>query len=72
VDRVRLNSSLIRQVGYDAATAVLEITFHDGDVYAYFVVPPALFEALVVAASPGAFFHEHIDRRFGYELRRSG
>ncbi|MHB8696071.1 MAG: KTSC domain-containing protein [Solirubrobacteraceae bacterium] len=67
-----MNSSLIREIAYDTAAALLEITFHDGDVYAYFVVPPSIVAGLVGAASPGTFFHEHIDRRFGYELRSSG
>ncbi|HEV2251354.1 MAG TPA: KTSC domain-containing protein [Candidatus Limnocylindria bacterium] len=59
-------------MAYDSRTALLEITFHDGDVYAYFVVPPSVFKGLIRATSPGAFFHEYIDRQFGYELRRSG
>jgi len=57
-------SSVLRSVGYDADTALLEIEFTSGDVYRYFAVPPSTHRALMTAASPGAFFNRHISDRY--------
>jgi hypothetical protein len=57
-------SSVLRSVGYDAGTAVLEIEFRSGDVYRYFAVPPSVALNLLEAPSPGAFFNRHISDRY--------
>ncbi|RLK52145.1 KTSC domain-containing protein [Microbacterium telephonicum] len=55
---------MLRSVGYDAATALLEIEFTSGDVYRYFAVPPSVHRALMDADSPGAYFNRHISDRY--------
>ncbi len=55
-----VSSSVLRSVGYDDATAILEIEFASGDVYRYFAVPPSVHRALIEAESPGAFFNRSI------------
>lgn len=62
--RYPVASSVLRAVGYDPETAILEVEFVSGDVYRYFTVPPSVHRALVDADSPGAYFNRHISPRF--------
>ncbi|MDF2554745.1 MAG: hypothetical protein K0R60_640, partial [Microbacterium sp.] len=55
---------VLRTVGYDSATALLEIEFASGDVYRYFAVPPSVHRALMEAESPGAYFNRNISDRY--------
>jgi hypothetical protein len=64
IRRTPVTSSVLRTVGYDAATAVLEIEFVSGDVYRYFAVPPSVHRALMDAESPGAYFNRRISDKF--------
>jgi hypothetical protein len=67
VRREAVESSVIRSVGYDRATATLEIEFHTDKVYRYFAVPRAVYEGLIGAESVGAFFNEKIRDRYPEE-----
>ena len=58
--REPVTSSVLRSVGYDAATAELEIEFASGDVYRYYAVPPRVHRELLAAESPGGYFNTHI------------
>jgi hypothetical protein len=60
VRRTRVESTAIESVGYDAATAVLEVEFTSGEVYRYFAVPPSVHRALLESGSPGQYFGEHV------------
>ncbi|MEU1970410.1 KTSC domain-containing protein [Microbacterium sp. NPDC019599] len=60
VKRTRIDSTVIASVGYDDATAVLEIEFASGDVYRYFAVPRSAHRGLLDAESAGRFFAERI------------
>lgn len=55
-----MDSTAIASVGYDEATALMEIEFTSGEVYQYFAVPRAVYTGLVDAESAGRFFREHI------------
>lgn len=65
--RERVESSVIRSVGYEQETATLEIEFHGDRIYRYFAVPKAVFEGLVGAESVGAFFNEKVRDRYPEE-----
>ena len=65
--RERVKSSVIRSVGYERATATLEIEFQSEKVYRYFAVPHAVFDGLITAESVGAFFNERIRDRYPEE-----
>ncbi|MFE7844879.1 KTSC domain-containing protein [Microbacterium sp. NPDC057407] len=65
-----LDSGAIAAVGYDPATAVLELEFVSGEVYRYFAVPPSVHRALLAAKSAGRFFREHIRDVYPNEHRR--
>jgi hypothetical protein len=64
VRRQAIDSSVLRAVGYDPATAELEIEFRSGDVFRYFAVPPSVHRELVAASSPGAFFNRRINGKY--------
>jgi len=67
VERTRVDSKLIRSVGYDAAAGVLEVELLDGQLYRYSEVSPFIHEGLLAAKSKGAFFNKRIARRFPFE-----
>jgi hypothetical protein len=62
---IDLASSDIAAVRYSAGDAVLEVRFVAGRSYRYYGVPGELFEALLEAASKGAFFNREIRGRYG-------
>lgn len=64
--RASINSSVIESVGYDDATNVLEIHFHTGRTYLYFMVPPATHAGLLKAESAGNYFNLEIRNRYPY------
>ena len=69
-----VTSSQIAAVGYDATTRELVIRFHSSGrkqqrVYSYEGVPSELAKGLIVAESPGSYFHRHI-RQGPYPYRR--
>ena len=63
-------SSSIAAVGYDPASGVLAIRFHDGAEYHYFAVPKRLFDGLQVAPSVGGYYHENV-RNAGFRYKRA-
>jgi hypothetical protein len=67
VKRVSLESSVIAEVGYDAAVAVLEIVFTTGELYRYFAVPPSVHRGLLAARSAGEFFSSRIRDVYPFE-----
>lgn len=60
MNRVPVQSSNLKEVGYDAKTMTLEIEFNDGGVYQYFDVPENVHTELMSAASLGIFFGTQI------------
>lgn len=66
MNRVPVQSSSLKTVGYDATTMTLEIEFNDGNVYQYFDVPAAVHTELMSTASQGKFFSTQIKGAFRY------
>ncbi len=64
-----MDSRVICTVAYDAIRSELTVTFTSGRTYAYWLVPERVVEALLGAASPGAYFNLHIRDR--YPFRRT-
>jgi hypothetical protein len=61
VYRRPVESNLIRSVGYDLPSSVLEIEFVDGKgLYEYYDVPLSVYSRLMAAASIGAYFNENV------------
>jgi hypothetical protein len=64
IRREPVRSSVIAAVGYEPATAELEVQFQSGDVYRYYAVPQSVARALMDAESPGAYFNRHISDHY--------
>lgn len=56
----------IALVGYDHATAILEIVFRAGGVYRYQGIPAEVYYALMAAPSHGTYFQKHIKNQYPY------
>jgi hypothetical protein len=66
MNHTRVISSDLCSVGYDLASATLEVTFHSGGTYQYYGVPQSIFDALMAAPSKGKYLHRHIKHRYQY------
>jgi hypothetical protein len=66
VYRRPVQSSLIRSVGYNLASSVLEIEFVAGRVYEYHDVPLSVYSELMAAESIGNYFNESIRDMYSY------
>lgn len=64
--RHSVTSSRIRAIGYDSDKRVLEIAFHDGEVYQYLDVPERIYKKYISDAvvSKGRFFDGVIKGKF--------
>ena len=66
MNRTPLSSSTIVSVGYEVASATLEVEFTDGHVYQYFDVPQSVYAELVSAPSAGAYLNANIKGIYRY------
>jgi hypothetical protein len=64
----RVNSSVIRNIEYDADAQVLYVTFVSGKTYAYDRVPADVYDDLDAAPSKGEFFNRYIRDGYRYLL----
>jgi len=64
--RTPVDSSMIRDVGYDSETETLEIGFQTGGVYQYYEVPQDAFDELMNASSKGTYFLGNIEPFYVY------
>jgi hypothetical protein len=62
--RVPVSSILLRSVGYDAESEVLELEFQSGRIYSYSGVSAGTYEGLLSADSKGRYFNERIKGAF--------
>ena len=60
-------STAIRRLSYDEVTKSLFVTFIDGDLYAYFDVPPKVYDDFSTARSKGGFFARRVRDRYRYK-----
>lgn len=66
MNRIRIVSSNIRSVGYEADIEILEVEFTSGSIYQYFDVPEREYEELMNAASKGKYFNRNIKDNYRY------
>ena len=66
MERTKLNSKVIRSVGYDAATSTMEIEFPYGRIYEYFDISQGVFEWLLRSPSKSGFFDRMIRDKYDY------
>jgi KTSC domain len=72
VDRVPVASQALASVGYEPASAVLEVQFTSGGLYRYYGVPAEVHRELMEAGSRGHYFAERIRDRYRYRRLASG
>ena len=69
MQRRPVTSSVIRSIGYNAGTRVLELEFHGGGVYQYEGISASVHAKLLAAPSLGQYFDTHI-KKPGYAYKR--
>jgi hypothetical protein len=67
MDRVSVNSTMLRSVGYDATTRTLQVEFNSGVIYQYYDVPAEVYERLIAADSHGRYFNAHVRDQYRYD-----
>ena len=68
MDRLPIDSSLIRSIGYDFPNSLLEVELlPSGRVYRYFDVPLSIYNELMAADSKGSYFNESIRDLYPFE-----
>jgi hypothetical protein len=55
-----ITSSMIKNIVYHHKQEILEVTFHKGQTYAYFGIPPEVYYELTHAPSKGEYMHEYV------------
>jgi len=53
-------------IGFDHATATLEVVFRAGGVYRYREVPESAYHGLMSAASHGTYFQKYIKNQYPF------
>jgi hypothetical protein len=66
MNRDNVASSNVRSIGYDVATATLEVEFLNGGVYQYYNVPQFMYEQMMSAASKGQFLNTYVKKQYAY------
>ncbi|QHC69895.1 KTSC domain-containing protein [Rathayibacter sp. VKM Ac-2801] len=69
MNRNRVVSSNVAEVGYDPTTKILEVAFVNGGVYQYLDIPGPLYDELITAPSIGRYLHARI-KNAGYTVLR--
>lgn len=67
MERVRVKSTNIESVGYDAHSRILEIEFHGGRIYRYLEVPVQVYNGLMASGSKGKFLNMEIRDKYKTE-----
>lgn len=63
-----VESTMIKEVGYDAAAQVLTVVFATtNEKYAYSGVPEDVYKALMAAESKGSFFAQNIKGKYEFK-----
>lgn len=66
MDRINVESSDIKSIGYSESAKVLEVEFLSGGIYQYACVPVSVYEDLMSASSHGKYFHQNIKGVFEF------
>lgn len=64
MERQPVKSRILRSVGYDSTTKILEIEFQNDLVYRFLNVPPKIHTDLLRSAEAGKYFSEKIRSKF--------
>jgi hypothetical protein len=64
LERHAVKSVILRSVGYDDSTKILEIEFRSGLVYQYSGVPPKVYTDLMRSSEIGKYFSDKVRTQF--------
>jgi hypothetical protein len=64
MERQPVKSRILRSVGYEENSKIMEIEFQNGQVYQYSGVPPKVFADLMHSAEIGKYYSEKVRPRF--------
>ncbi|MCX6683509.1 MAG: KTSC domain-containing protein [Methanoregula sp.] len=64
MERQPVKSRILRSVGYDDNTKILEIEFHSGLVYEYGGVPPKVYKDLMSSDAIAKYFTDKVRTQF--------
>ena len=64
VERLPVKSRILRSVGYNESTKILEIEFSSGFVYQYSGVPPKVYADLMHSDEIGKYYSEKVRPKF--------
>ena len=64
MERQSVKSRILRSVGYDDSTKIMEIEFQTGLVYQYLAVPPKVHADLMHSGEIGKYFSEKVRPKF--------
>ncbi len=67
-DMPEFSSSAVERAEYRDESRILDIWYAGGDRYSYFDVPRETYDALLAAASAGAFVNSEVKPHFRFEL----
>jgi len=67
MERIKVDSSSISEIGYDISEQILEIKFPRGAIYRYTNVPAEISLKLIFADSIRKFFNTCIAKNYQYE-----
>ena len=70
--RRRVESTLVRAVGYQRRSKTLEVEFQSGEVYQYSDVPERVFEEFWKAESKGKYFNFEIRDSYAFVRLKQG
>lgn len=71
MERQPVTSSNLASVGYEPASATLEVEFRHGGLYQYQGVPEDIYNGLMSAGSPGSYFDQNV-KKAGYPCTKVG
>lgn len=60
IKSAQLTSAALSGCEYDTDTKTLSVTFVNGGTYDHHDVPEEIYEGLIVAVSPGRYWHAYI------------
>lgn len=64
---MKVQSSNISEINYDAVSKLLIVHFIKGGVYSYKNVEESVFDDFVKSESVGSFFHKNIKSKYEFE-----
>jgi hypothetical protein len=64
LERLPVKSRILRSVGYDASTKILEIEFQNSLIYQFLDVPPKVYADLMQSGEIGKYFTDKVRTRF--------